>query len=197
MGAGVGVTAEPVGAVTGTDDEVVVGVVGADALGVVAGLGVAGVVGEAGVVGDVGVVAGSVAPGAAGGVGEVIAGSPLFTFTSVLLPVPEMWTLVMGALMLTFWNCMPMSPKPPSLPCVWLLEPLTERMSLPDPEATGAELPLFEDAAGGFEDAAGGAAGVTGAAATTGAAGVALGHVAGVEVVEARAPSLAGWVSAR
>lgn len=167
-----------------------VGVVGADALGVVVELGLAGVEGEAGAVGGV-VVAG------AAGVGVVVtAGSALGTFTLVVLPVPEMWTLVMGALMLTFWNCMPMSPKPPSLACVWLLEPTTETMSLPDP-ASEAELPPFEVAAGGFEDSAGGAAGVTGAAATTGATGVALGHVAGVEVVEARVALLAGWVSAR
>ncbi|HEY6625266.1 MAG TPA: hypothetical protein VIX85_15615 [Acidimicrobiales bacterium] len=172
-----------------------VAVVGADALGVVAGLGSAGVVGDAGVTGVVGgVVAGGVVVAGVGG--EVIAGSPLDTLTLVLLPVPEMWTLVMGALMLTFWNCMPMSPKPPSLPWAWLLEPTAERMSLPDTPASVAELAPFEDAGGGFEDAAG-AAGATGAAATTGAAGVVLGHVAGVEVVKARVALLAGWVSAR
>ena len=155
------------------------GVVGAGALGVVAGLesagdvGAAGVAGAAGAVGAVGVVEGAggvEAGGAVDGAGGVTAGSPLDTFTLVLLPVPEMWTLVMGALMLTFWNCMPMSPKPPSLPWVWLLEPTTERMSLPDPMESGAALPTFEGAAGG-------AGGLTGAAVATGAAtGVALGH---------------------
>ncbi|MGA7417663.1 MAG: hypothetical protein WBW80_06690 [Acidimicrobiales bacterium] len=183
---------------TGTGDEDVVGVVDAEAPGVVAGLGLAGVVGDAGVTGVVGgvVVAGAVVAGATGVGGEVIAGSPLDTFTLVLLSVPEMWTLVMGALMLTFWNCMPMSPKPPSLPWAWLLEPTAERMSLPETPASVAELPPFEDAGEAFEDAAG-AAGATGAAATTGAAGVVLGHVAGVEVVEARVALLAGWLSAR
>jgi hypothetical protein len=70
-----------------------------------------------GVLGSVDVVGGAVVVAAP----EVVGGSTVTvlsaaTFTLVELLVPETWMLVMGALMLTFWNCMPMSPKPPSLP---------------------------------------------------------------------------------
>jgi hypothetical protein len=104
------------------------------------------------------------------------------TFT--LLPLPEMWILVIGALMATFWNCMPMSPKPPSFPWVWLWLPSTPKMSAPDPLALGPET-LAGTA---------GATGRTGAAAIpTVAAGCGDWHITGVEVVEARA----GCVPAR
>lgn len=54
--------------------------------------------------------------------------SPCPTLTAVVFPLPEfeMWMLVIGALMLTFWNCIPMSPNPPSLPCVTLFVPTTD-----------------------------------------------------------------------
>jgi hypothetical protein len=52
----------------------------------------------------------------------------------LLLPSLEMCTLVIGASRVTFWNCIPMSPNPPSVPCVVFWEPETARMSLLDPE---------------------------------------------------------------
>jgi hypothetical protein len=38
--------------------------------------------------------------------------SPMIVFVVLALPWFEMWTLVIGAPPLTFWNCMPMSPNP-------------------------------------------------------------------------------------
>ena len=41
--------------------------------------------------------------------------SPMMVFVVFSLPALEMWMFVIGAPMFTFWNCMPISPKPPSL----------------------------------------------------------------------------------
>jgi len=157
------------------DDEDAEGVLGSvEVVGVVTGAGVVGVLEVSGVFG--------MTPG-------TVTLSELLESRLTLLPVPDTWMLVMGALTLTFWNCMPMSPKPPSFPTVWLWLPSTPKTSLPDPLAPGvATLPLAGMA---------GMAGVTGTTGTTGAAtaaaGWGLGHRMGVEVVEASA----GCVPAR
>ena len=132
------------------DPDGVLGSVEVVGVGVEDGVGVAGVLEVSGVSGvTMGTVTSSVLSEA--------------TFT--LLPVPETWMLVMGALTLTFWNCMPMSPKPPSFPWVWLWLPSTPKMSSPDPLARGPATLA-------------GTAGVTGTtgAAATAAAGCGLGH---------------------
>ena len=135
-----------------------------------------GVLGSVELVG-VGVGVGVVGVLEADGVSGVTTGtvilSELSEPTLTLLPVPEMWTLVMGALMLTFWNCMPMSPKPPSFPTVWLWLPSTPKMSSPDPLARGPATLSLAGTAGVTGTT--GTTGTTGAAATA-AAGCGLGH---------------------
>jgi hypothetical protein len=43
---------------------------------------------------------------------------PTLMLVSLPLPSSETCTLVIGAFRVTFWNCIPMSPNPPSVPCV-------------------------------------------------------------------------------
>jgi hypothetical protein len=43
---------------------------------------------------------------------------PTLMLVSLSLPSSETCTFVIGASRVTFWNCIPMSPNPPSVPCV-------------------------------------------------------------------------------
>jgi hypothetical protein len=114
--------------------------VGSDGAGTVGGAQI--LVTVSGVAPAVGAVVGVVGSAVAGigVVGSAVAGVLVVTgaagpkFTLLVLPLPslEMWTMSIGASTLTFWNCSPTSPKPPSFPCVWLPLPATDRLL--DPE---------------------------------------------------------------